>query len=153
MADRWQTSSSVIGAFYAQDGWGRVPPRKQVTNPQATLLVQLVHAVPEAATPAAPAAPTLVLPQHCARIVKQPGDGSCCFHSLAAGIGADADSLRAAIAGFIEQAPETEIAGTPLRLWIEWECGLSPAAYARRMQGGGQWGGAIELAVFTRMQV
>ena len=32
-----------------------------------------------------------------------------------------------------------------------WECGLAPAQYARRMRGAGQWGGAIELAIFSHV--
>ena len=30
-----------------------------------------------------------------------------------------------------------------------WDCGLKPAEYAKRMRGSGQWGGAIELAIFA----
>lgn len=145
---RWQTSSSAYGAFYAQDGWGRVPARKAVDNPQSTLLVEL--AAP-AAAPAPSEAPVL-LPPGCARVVRQPGDGSCCFHSLAHSVGADPGELRLAVADFIEAQADTEISGTPLRLWIEWDSGLSPTAYAQRMRTPGLWGGAIELAVFTRMQ-
>ena len=50
---------------------------------------------------------------------------------------------------FVEESPDAEIAGTPLRDWVLWECGLAPSQYARRMRGAGQWGGAIELAIFS----
>ena len=86
-----------------------------------------------------------------ARVVRQPGDGACLFHSLAHGVGSSAASLRAQLASFVEESPDAEIAGAPLRDWVLWECGLAPAQYARRMRGAGQWGGAIELAIFSHV--
>jgi len=84
-----------------------------------------------------------------ARVVRQPGDGACLFHSLAHGVGSSAAQLREQLASFVEESPDAEIAGTPLRDWVLWECGLAPSQYARRMRGAGQWGGAIELAIFS----
>ena len=59
--------------------------------------------------------------------------------------------VREAVAGFIEAHPEAEIGGSPLQDWIQWESGGGVAAYCRRMRGSGEWGGAIELAVFSRL--
>ena len=94
-----------------------------------------------------------------ARVVRQPGDGSCLFHSLAHGLRGkstpvacgSADAVRDAVAGFIEAQPEAEIGGTPLREWIRWESGGDVRAYCKRMRGDGEWGGAIEIAVFSRL--
>jgi len=42
-----------------------------------------------------------VMPISAARVVNQPGDGSCLFHSLTYGMGGDARSLRRDISTFI----------------------------------------------------
>ena len=94
-----------------------------------------------------------------ARVVGQPGDGSCLFHSLSFGarkLGsskadcASAASVREACAAFLERCPNAEIGGTPLREWIQWESGGDVKSYVRRMRGKGEWGGAIEIAVVSR---
>jgi hypothetical protein len=90
-----------------------------------------------------------------ARVVRQPGDGSCLFHSLAFGHGAcgSAKSTRRAIARYIARNADTLIADSPLSDWIMWESGMTCAAYARRMGGpGGAWGGGIEMAAFSRLE-
>eukprot|EP00294_Goniomonas_avonlea_P004344 CAMPEP_0114552650 /NCGR_PEP_ID=MMETSP0114-20121206/7236_1 /TAXON_ID=31324 /ORGANISM="Goniomonas sp, Strain m" /LENGTH=277 /DNA_ID=CAMNT_0001737537 /DNA_START=55 /DNA_END=888 /DNA_ORIENTATION=+ len=79
-------------------------------------------------------------------VVRQPGDGSCLFHSMAYGIGGtSAHSLRREIANFIERNPNLEVAGDALSDWVKWDTGSSVASYARRMAGGA-WGGGIEMA-------
>jgi hypothetical protein len=84
------------------------------------------------------------------RVVSQPGDGSCLFHSLSYGLSrqgqqTNAHSLRREIAQYIERNPGIEVAETPLADWVKWDSGQSASGYARRMAGGG-WGGAIEMA-------
>ena len=64
----------------------------------------------------------------------------------------DATSLRNRVASFVESSPDTKIVGTPIRDWVRWESGLNPAAYARRMQTPGQWGGAIEIALTSHLE-
>ena len=93
------------------------------------------------------------------RVVAQPGDGSCLFHSLAYGMRLagrgnrtiDADSVRGTVAAFIEQNPEAELGGSPLSSWISWESGMVVAKYCARMRTVGEWGGAIEMAVASRI--
>ena len=132
-ASRWRTSSQVYGAFY------KLPPRESVKDPQHSLLVAL-------APPPSAAADSqgLVLQ---ARVVPQPGDGACLFHSLADGHQAEPLRLRHAIADFIESQPDATICGEPLRAWVKWESRLPPALYAARMRAADCWGGAIEIAV------
>jgi hypothetical protein len=69
--------------------------------------------------------PVEVLKAGSARVVRQPGDGSCLFHSLAHGLqrvglneGASAASLRREIAAFIEKNPNLEISDSPLKDWV-----------------------------------
>jgi hypothetical protein len=104
--------------------------------------------------------PVEVLKAGSARVVRQPGDGSCLFHSLTYGArtakvggveAADADAAREAVASFIEATPDAEIGGTPLSEWIGWESGGDVPSYCARMRGAGVWGGAIEIAVFSRL--
>ena len=144
MADaaRWQTSNQAYGAFY------KLPPRAKARDPQHTLLVALAPVIEppsrERADQAAAAPQGLVLR---ARVVPQPGDGSCLFHSLVDGSTAEPQRLRHAIADFIEKQPDTPIGGEPLREWVRWDSCLPPAAYAAWMRGADSWGGAIEIAV------
>ena len=81
-----------------------------------------------------------------ARVVRQPGDGSCLFHSMAYGLGGtSATSLRREIADWIAANPRHEIAETPVSDWVQWDSSCSVATYARRMRVSG-WGGGIEMA-------
>eukprot|EP00854_Cymbomonas_tetramitiformis_P005870 gene5870-7069_t len=83
-----------------------------------------------------------------ARVVPQPGDGSCLFHSLSYGLkGTTATILRKEVADYVESHPEMAIAGTPIKDWVLWDSGLDVRAYAARMGTGNHWGGAIEIAV------
>lgn len=85
------------------------------------------------------------------RVVRQPGDGSCLYHSMSYGLGStNARSLRKEIAVFIERNPNMLIAETPLRDWVKWDSGSSVSSYARRMASGG-WGGGIEMACASRL--
>jgi hypothetical protein len=86
------------------------------------------------------------------RVVRQPGDGSCLFHSLAYGLrGASAGQLRRSIAEFIGKNGKLMIADSPLSDWVKWESNSSVSSYARRMSRGG-WGGAIEMAACSRLK-
>uniref|UniRef100_A0A7S0DZ62 Ubiquitin thioesterase OTU n=1 Tax=Hanusia phi TaxID=3032 RepID=A0A7S0DZ62_9CRYP len=87
-----------------------------------------------------------------ARVISQPGDGNCLFHSMAHSLpGARASSLRREIAEFIKENPDLEIADTPLRDWIKWDSGCSVAQYASRMAVTG-WGGGIEMAACSYLK-
>ena len=85
------------------------------------------------------------------RIVPQPGDGSCLFHSLAHCLGTDAGSLRSEAASAIEANPTLEISGSPLSKWILWDSGLTPPQYVAKLRSPGFWGGALEIAVLAAM--
>jgi len=90
-----------------------------------------------------------------ARVVAQPPDGSCLFHSLKFGLRegfvASAEQLRRDIAQFIERHRNLEIAGDTIEEWVQWDQQISAEAYARRMAHAG-WGGGLELACFSRMK-
>lgn len=86
-----------------------------------------------------------------ARVVSQPGDGSCLFHSLAYGMGrGNARELRREISRYIATHEDLEIAGDMLRDWVKWDSGTSVSSYCSRMSVSG-WGGGIEMAAFSRM--
>ena len=54
-----------------------------------------------------------------ARVVRQPGDGSCLFHSMSYGMGTgDARSLRRDLAKWIDANPNYKIADTPVKDWV-----------------------------------
>ena len=73
-------------------------------------------------------------------------------HSLCYGLGLpSAPSLRKDIANFIAKNPDLEIAGDPLKDWIEWDGGGNVSSYTRKMGNPhGPWGGGIEMAACSR---
>jgi hypothetical protein len=87
------------------------------------------------------------------RVVRQPGDGSCLFHSMSYGLrdGSNASSLRRDICSFIDQNPAMRIADTPLSDWIRWDSGGSVSSYTSRMRRGA-WGGGIEMASLSLLK-
>lgn len=89
-----------------------------------------------------------------ARVVRQPGDGSCLFHSLSYGLrdGSNASTLRRQICAFMVDNPTVRIADTPLADWVKWDSGgSSVSAYARKMSSSA-WGGGIEMATVSKMK-
>lgn len=84
--------------------------------------------------------------------VRQPGDGSCLFHSLCFGLNRSragshfrAGPLRKELASFIQRHPKLEIAGDTLEEWVRWDARSTVPNYTRRMASSG-WGGGIEMA-------
>mmetsp|Transcript_8200 Transcript_8200/g.20359 ORF Transcript_8200/g.20359 Transcript_8200/m.20359 type:complete len:370 (+) Transcript_8200:214-1323(+) len=87
-----------------------------------------------------------------ARVVRQPGDGSCLFHSLSYGLGStNASTLRRQIADFVSANPKLEIAETPMNDWVKWDSGTSVQQYASKMAVSG-WGGGIEMAACSHLK-
>jgi len=87
-----------------------------------------------------------------AKVIPQPGDGSCLFHSLSYGLkNVSATQLRAAIASFIAENPEATVASNPIKDWVLWDSGMDVASYAKTMRTGSRWGGAVELAVCAQL--
>lgn len=86
-----------------------------------------------------------------AHIVRQPGDGSCLFHSLSFGLAGGrsdpgaAEDLRRELAAFIAEHPKLEIAGDTIEEWVRWDQDTSVTEYAGQMARRG-WGGGIEMA-------
>eukprot|EP00929_Paragymnodinium_shiwhaense_P046379 TRINITY_DN23605_c0_g1_i1.p1 TRINITY_DN23605_c0_g1~~TRINITY_DN23605_c0_g1_i1.p1 ORF type:complete len:539 (-),score=105.11 TRINITY_DN23605_c0_g1_i1:205-1821(-) len=92
-----------------------------------------------------------------AKCVRQPGDGSCLYHSLCYGLNsvksgaavvktASARELRSELAAFVERNPMLEIAGDTIEEWVRWDSNSSVTAYARKMANSSHWGGGIEMA-------
>jgi len=92
-----------------------------------------------------------------ATVVRQPGDGSCLFHSLSFGLSSGrpspyaAESLRRELAAFIERNPSLEIAGDTIEEWVRWDANSSVSAYAQQMGRRG-WGGGVEMAVCSLLK-
>ena len=87
------------------------------------------------------------------RVIRQPGDGSCLFHSLSYGLkdGSNATSLRADICRYISANPQMKISDTPISDWVKWDSGSGIPDYVRKMSRGA-WGGGIEMAVVTKIR-
>jgi len=91
--------------------------------------------------------------------IRQPGDGTCLYHSMAFGLKragmAEADfvgpALRAQIADYLEAHADDPVSGSAFRDYIWWDHGLTVEAYCQKMRKDGVWGGAIEIAACTRM--
>jgi hypothetical protein len=98
--------------------------------------------------------PVEILKSSLARVVRQPGDGSCLFHSMAHGLrdGSSASSLRRDICNFINEHPTLEIADSPLKEWILWDSGTSVSDYCAKMKSQGVWGGGVEMAAASHLK-
>ncbi len=90
---------------------------------------------------------------HEARVIRQPGDGSCLFHSMSYSLGQsyNANRLRSEICQFINHNPNLLISETPLKDWVKWDTGSGVADYVRKMSRG-SWGGGIEMACLSQMK-
>eukprot|EP00928_Gymnodinium_smaydae_P074228 TRINITY_DN57297_c0_g1_i1.p1 TRINITY_DN57297_c0_g1~~TRINITY_DN57297_c0_g1_i1.p1 ORF type:complete len:440 (-),score=59.17 TRINITY_DN57297_c0_g1_i1:57-1376(-) len=82
-----------------------------------------------------------------AQVVRQPGDGSCLYHSLAFGLDeyVTGHQLRRQLALFVYQNPGLTISGDTVEEWVRWDSGLTCQQYAKRQALSG-WGGGIEIA-------
>jgi len=88
-----------------------------------------------------------------AKVVPQPGDGTCLFHSLSYGLkdGSTGPSLRKEICEFIQANPDLEIGDNALKDWVKYDGGGTVSNYIKRMKGS-NWGGGIEMAAATRLR-
>jgi len=87
-----------------------------------------------------------------ARVVRQPGDGCCLFHSMAYGLGTNSRTLRAEISSFVGKNPKLLISDTALEDWVKWDAASTVPAYAKRMSREGCWGGGIEMAACSHLK-
>ena len=102
------------------------------------------------------------------KVIPQPGDGSCLFHSMSHALGAlghltsarnrqarvaanSAAGLRLEIENYIAGHPDETIGGTTISDWVLWDSQVNVATYAARMRYGNGWGGAVEIAVCARL--
>jgi len=88
-----------------------------------------------------------------AKVVPQPGDGSCLFHSLSYGLKGRSQGreLRREICDFIEKNPDLQVGDNALKEWISYDGGGSVQSYTSQMASG-RWGGGIEMAAFAKMK-
>ncbi|CAJ1440258.1 unnamed protein product [Effrenium voratum] len=81
-----------------------------------------------------------------ARVIPQPGDGNCLYHSMSYGLrNCTAASLRRELADFLRHNPSLQIAGDSLEEWVRWDSNSAVNEYTRRQAVTG-WGGGIEMA-------
>ena len=105
------------------------------------------------------------------RVIRQPGDGSCLFHSLAFGLGhtfeqatssqpwnflsrlvrpSNGLQLRSAIADWIDNHYMVEFNSRQIGEWIRMDSHQSVHDYTNRLRSG-LWGGAIEILAYTHL--
>ena len=86
------------------------------------------------------------------KVIGQPGDGNCLFHSITYGLGnGNAHILRQEIADWINKNPETIISDTPLKDWIFWDSNNTVENYSKKIGISG-WGGAIEISACSYLK-
>jgi hypothetical protein len=81
------------------------------------------------------------------RIVSQPMDGSCFFHSVGFFTGESASGVRMRIVRWMMAHPDHRIADTTLRDWILYDSNSTVINYCKHMSRLHSWGGGIELSV------
>lgn len=88
-----------------------------------------------------------------AKVVPQPGDGSCLFHSLCHGLGkGNAATLRQDICNYIAKHPNEQIAGATLRDWVKKDSGCNGVRHYASQMSSDAWGGGIEMAALSKMK-
>ena len=100
-----------------------------------------------------PAAPPI---EAAGKLIKQPGDGSCLYHSLICGecrLGrrsCGVVNLREQLAAWVKRNGSTRFNGKSVEQWMQAELGSSMTVkdYAKRQSRGG-WGGCIEILAFV----
>jgi hypothetical protein len=85
------------------------------------------------------------------RVVRQPGDGACLFHSLALGHPIDGIELRTTLARFIRDHPSFRLGDQSVADWVAWECGISAQKYAQGLERGWRVGGMLEVGLFAHI--
>lgn len=86
------------------------------------------------------------------KIIKQPGDGNCLFHSLSYGLGnTNHKDLRFKIVNWILNNKKFKTSGITLEEWILWETNQHIDYYCSNMLKG-KWGGAIEMLVCSLIE-
>ena len=88
------------------------------------------------------------------KVIGQPGDGSCLFHSLACGLGGGmtARILRKEIEDYICAHPDEDLHESAIKEWVQWDSGNTVTTYTEMMLNSNKWGGAIEIAVCAHMK-
>jgi len=87
-----------------------------------------------------------------ARVIPQPGDGNCLYHSMSYGLrNCTAASLRRELADFLRHNPSLQIAGDSLEEWVRWDSNSAVNEYTRRQAVTG-WGGGIEMACCSHLK-
>ena len=96
-------------------------------------------------------APLVVL--HCQQVWRQPGDGSCLFHSLAKFTTPTSTAARERVRlmRHLVQPPDMRVAGNPGSDWVRYDSGLTLAQYTNSMATAG-WGGGLELITFAHAE-
>ena len=89
-------------------------------------------------------------------VFRQPGDGSCLFHSLAYGLrlqnrDVDARQIRRVLMDWLPRNPYAFIGDSSVGDWVKWDSNCSVEDYTARMRGADRWGGGFEIAVFARL--
>ena len=79
---------------------------------------------------------------------------SCLFIGIAKFVGGSAEDVRRAVCDFMDDNLHTEHQGIPIHKWIEWQAEAGSGgvqAYIERMRCASTWGGAMELAIATKI--
>ena len=102
------------------------------------------------------------------QVMKQPGDGSCLFHSLLYGLlqlparfrtlqssrtvsEGSCDELRRGLADWVALNSTMEVEGMQISTWIDAEKKESVVDYVDRMRKPNEWGGSIEMTACSRL--
>ena len=73
---------------------------------------------------------------------------SCLFIALGQLVGVPNAALRQQLCDFMQEHLDAPFQGTPIRTWIAWQ-GVDPTQYVAQMRSRSEWGGAMEIAIFT----
>lgn len=79
------------------------------------------------------------------------GDGNCLFRSLELAFGENFKDIRKKVCDFMQNNYNKRIKDTTIRQWIKFESDMGVNDYVEKMRKDGEWGGAIEIMVITKI--
>jgi hypothetical protein len=79
------------------------------------------------------------------------GDGNCLFRSLGIALNEKHDVLRRMVCDYIRINFNKRVRDTSIKQWIKFESDMNVKDYVNKMSKDGEWGGAIEIMVITKI--
>jgi len=76
---------------------------------------------------------------------------SCLFISIGRLVNESPNNVRQSVCNYMDENLDTLYQGMQIKDWIQWQTNSTPTQYISRMRNSSTWGGAMEIAMCTRI--